>query len=110
MFAFHGYPSAVHQLVYKRPDPHRFHVRGYAEEGTTTTPFDMLLRNRASRWHLAAEAVRRAPGWTSAATDLATTVEQLIREHGEHIARHGVDPEEITGWRWSAPSTPAPPA
>ena len=62
VFAFHGYPRAVHQLVHGRSNPGRFHVRGFAEQGTTTTPFDMVVLNRMSRFHLAKEVLRRSTG------------------------------------------------
>jgi xylulose-5-phosphate/fructose-6-phosphate phosphoketolase len=61
VFAFHGYPGAIHQLVHGRPDADRFHVRGFIEEGTTTTPFDMVVRNRVSRYHLVMDALNNAP-------------------------------------------------
>jgi xylulose-5-phosphate/fructose-6-phosphate phosphoketolase len=102
VFSFHGYPSAIHQLISARPNPTRFHVRGYSEEGITTTPFDMLIRNGASRYQLAIEAIRRA--------DLATTREgaaaidryRLAMEaHAEYIREHGEDPSDITSWRWN---------
>ena len=60
VFAFHGYPRAVHQLIHGRSNPGRFHVRGFSEQGTTTTPFDMVVLNRMSRYHLALEVLRRA--------------------------------------------------
>ena len=60
VFAFHGYPGAIHQLVHGRPDADRFHVRGFIEQGTTTTPFDMTVRNRASRYHLVMDAINNA--------------------------------------------------
>ena len=60
VFAFHGYPRAIHQLLHGRPQPGRFHVRGFTEQGTTTTPFDMVVLNRMSRYHLTLEALRRA--------------------------------------------------
>jgi xylulose-5-phosphate/fructose-6-phosphate phosphoketolase len=101
VFSFHGYPSAIHQLISARPQPTRFHVRGYVEEGITTTPFDMLIRNGVSRYQLAIEAIRRAgrdlPG-ASAAID-----RYLLRleAHQRYIEQHGEDPEDIIAWRWS---------
>lgn len=100
VFAFHGYPSAVHEVLHGRPTAQRFHVHGYLEEGTTTTPFDLLASNRMTRHDLAADAVRRARGWASAGGDLAR---ELVRERDALLARSyrdGQDPEEITGWRW----------
>jgi len=100
VFSFHGYPSAIHQLISARHEPTRFHVHGYFEEGVTTTPFDMLIRNGVSRYQLAIDAIRRAgrelPG-ASAAID-----RYLLRleEHGRYISEHGEDPEDITAWRW----------
>jgi xylulose-5-phosphate/fructose-6-phosphate phosphoketolase len=101
VFAFHGYPSAVHQLVYDRPAPERFHVKGYIEEGTTTTPFDMLVRNGMSRYQLAIEAIRRAvlPGADGDAR--IRDYELRLAEHRAYITREGDDPLEISGWRWS---------
>ncbi|MCT2587657.1 phosphoketolase family protein [Actinophytocola gossypii] len=101
VFGFHGYPSAVHELLHGRPDPDRFHVHGYLEEGTTTTPFDLLVSNGMSRYDLAADALRRAPSAASAGGELA---EALLRERDELRAmayRDGVDPPEITDWRWT---------
>ncbi|MCG8916589.1 phosphoketolase family protein [Actinokineospora sp. PR83] len=98
VFGFHGYPSAVHEVLHGRADPARFHVHGYQEEGTTTTPFDLLVDNTMSRYDLAADAVLRARGDTAAARGL---IEERDRLRGlSH--RDGVDPAEITGWRWSA--------
>ncbi|MBP2471608.1 xylulose-5-phosphate/fructose-6-phosphate phosphoketolase [Crossiella equi] len=100
VFAFHGYPSAVHEVLHGRPDPGRFHVHGYLEEGTTTTPFDLLVDNRMSRYDLAAAALRRASGWASAGGGLA---QRLLRERDGLRARahrDGQDPPEITEWRW----------
>ncbi|MGO1052302.1 phosphoketolase family protein [Crossiella sp. CA198] len=102
IFAFHGYPSAVHEVLHGRPDPDRFHVHGYLEEGSTTTPFDLLVRNRMSRHDLAADALRRAGGWASAGGGLA---QRLLRERDElraHAYREGADAPEITDWRWRA--------
>ena len=74
VFAFHGYPGAVHQLVHGRPDADRFHVRGFIEEGTTTTPFDMVVRNKASRYHLVMDAINNAGGPRPARADLKALV------------------------------------
>jgi xylulose-5-phosphate/fructose-6-phosphate phosphoketolase len=100
IFAFHGYPSAVRQLLFSRPDPHRFHVFGYQEEGTTTTPFDMTVRNGISRYHLAIEALRRAPRLASMAGEKIDLYERALREHRVFIETYGNDPEEIRTWKW----------
>ncbi len=100
IFNFHGYPSAIHQLIYKRANPGRFHVRGYVEEGTTTTPFDMLVRNQTSRYHLLIEALRRASGIASRAAPIIERYERKLREHRRFIEQEGVDPPEIRDWTW----------
>jgi xylulose-5-phosphate/fructose-6-phosphate phosphoketolase len=100
IFAFHGYPRAVHQLIHGRSDPGRFHVRGFSEQGTTTTPFDMVVLNRTSRYHLTQEALRRTlrrpPGW-QALTDFCTS--QLSRHH-HSIREHLEDMPEVRDWVW----------
>jgi xylulose-5-phosphate/fructose-6-phosphate phosphoketolase len=101
VFAFHGYPGVIHDLVYRRPNPDRFHVRGYIEEGTTTTPFDMTVLNRISRYDLAIEALRRAPRVSSQAPDVIARFERKLTEHSAYIRAHGRDMPEILDWRWS---------
>jgi xylulose-5-phosphate/fructose-6-phosphate phosphoketolase len=100
IFAFHGYPSAARQLLFSRPAPHRFHVFGYQEEGTTTTPFDMTVRNGISRFQLAIEALRRAPSVASLAADLIERYERALADHRRFIEANGNDPEEIRTWKW----------
>jgi xylulose-5-phosphate/fructose-6-phosphate phosphoketolase len=100
IFNFHGYPTAIHQLIYKRANPQRFHVRGYVEEGTTTTPFDMLVRNQTSRFHLVIQALRRSAGISSRAAPIIERYERKLREHRRFIEREGVDPPEIQEWSW----------
>jgi xylulose-5-phosphate/fructose-6-phosphate phosphoketolase len=100
IFNFHGYPSAIHQLIYKRSHPQRFHVRGYVEEGTTTTPFDMLVRNQTSRYHIVMEALRRVSGFSSRAAPIIERYERKLREHRRYIEQEGVDPPEIRDWTW----------
>ena len=101
VFDFHGYPSAVHQLLHHRPQPERFHVKGYIEEGTTTTPFDLLVANGVSRYQLAIEALRRSPGWASRAGAMIAEYERCLRQHRRYITTHDADPPEIAGWSWS---------
>jgi xylulose-5-phosphate/fructose-6-phosphate phosphoketolase len=100
IFNFHGYPSAIHQLIYKRSHSQRFHVRGYVEEGTTTTPFDMLVRNQTSRYHIVMEALRRVSGFSSRAAPIIERYERKLREHRRYIEQEGVDPPEIRDWTW----------
>jgi xylulose-5-phosphate/fructose-6-phosphate phosphoketolase len=103
IFAFHGYPRVVHELVYRRPCPERFHVRGYEEEGTTNTIFDTVVRNRMSRYHLAIEAIRRVmePGSKDFASAIAF-FERRIAEHHAYIVEHDVDLPEVREWRWGS--------
>jgi xylulose-5-phosphate/fructose-6-phosphate phosphoketolase len=101
VFAFHGYPGLIHELIYRRPNPERFHVRGYMEEGTTTTPFDMTVANRMSRYDLAIEALRRASRLRSRASDVIETFERKLTEHKAYIRAEGRDMPEVLNWRWS---------
>jgi xylulose-5-phosphate/fructose-6-phosphate phosphoketolase len=117
IFNFHGYPSAVHQLIHRRPLQERFHVRGYAEEGTTTTPFDLLAMNGVDRYQLgiealsridieASEEVRGASGAFAVrsiegAKDTIEMFRRKLKEHREYIRREGNDPPEILEWTWT---------
>ncbi|WP_420716469.1 phosphoketolase family protein [Streptomyces sp. H27-H1] len=102
VFDFHGYPSAVHQLIHGRPNPDRFHVRGYAEEGTTTTPYDLLALNGTSRHDLAITALKYLGTRHGRAAALAGDY-ALRRDRLRAELRHtGTDPAEITQWRWPA--------
>jgi len=98
VFAFHGYPGAVHQLVHGRPHADRFHVRGFVEEGTTTTPFDMVVRNRASRFHLVMDAINNARRTPPGATDLKRWCEDRLAEHEAYVVEHLEDLPEVRDW------------
>jgi len=100
VFSFHGYPSAIHQLISARHEPTRFHVKGYVEEGITTTPFDMLIRNGVSRYQLAIEAINRAGAGLPGAAAAVDRYLLALEDHARYIEQHGADPEDITGWRW----------
>jgi len=100
IFAFHGHPRVIHELTYKRSNPHRFHVRGYIEEGTTTTPFDMVVCNHMSRFHLAMEVMHRVPRMKSAAGDFITECKQKLANHKAYIYEHGEDIPEVRNWKW----------
>ncbi|NUP09457.1 MAG: phosphoketolase family protein [Polyangiaceae bacterium] len=100
IFAFHGYPSLIHQLVYKRTNHKNFHVRGYREEGTTTTPFDMVVLNGLDRFHLAQDVVDRVPRLGPRAAYFRQAVRDKLIEHKQYIETYGEDRPEITGWRW----------
>jgi xylulose-5-phosphate/fructose-6-phosphate phosphoketolase len=101
VFAFHGYPRAVHQLLHGRPDPGRFHVRGYTEQGTTTTPFDMVVLNRMSRYHLVLEALRRSARVPEGGAALAEHCHAMLARHHGYIREHFEDMPEIRGWTWA---------
>ncbi|MDU0315576.1 phosphoketolase family protein [Phycicoccus sp. M110.8] len=104
VFAFHGYPRAIHQLIHGRANPGRFHVRGFSEQGTTTTPFDMVVLNRMSRFHLAKEVLRRArtrpPGWR----ELKDLCDQRLAEHESYIRENLSDLPDIASWTWQGAS------
>jgi xylulose-5-phosphate/fructose-6-phosphate phosphoketolase len=100
IFAFHGYPSLIHRLVYRRTNHRNFHVRGYREEGTTTTPFDMVVLNGLDRFHLAQDVVDRVPQLGPRAAYFRQAVRDRLLDHKQYIEKHGEDRPEITGWRW----------
>jgi xylulose-5-phosphate/fructose-6-phosphate phosphoketolase len=102
IFAFHGYPALIHRLVYKRVNQPNFHVRGFMEEGTTTTPFDMVVRNRLDRFHLVADVMDRVPGLGSAAVYVKQAMRDKLIEHEQYIVAHGEDMPEVKDWRWQA--------
>ncbi|NHA03337.1 phosphoketolase family protein [Mucilaginibacter sp. HC2] len=99
IFAFHGYVRIIHDLVHGRPDPARFHVCGFMEEGTTTTPFDMVVLNQMSRYHLAMEAVKRVPRMHQQADDFISFCESRLKEHHSYICAHLDDMPEIKNWK-----------
>ncbi|PKZ64145.1 phosphoketolase [Gordonia terrae] len=101
VMAFHGYPRAIHMLLHGRPAPERFHVRGFTEQGTTTTPFDMVVLNRMSRYHLAAEALRRARVEPDGAEALRRHCAAQVDLHHTYVREHFDDLPEISTWRWS---------
>ena len=98
VFAFHGYPGAIHQLVHGRPDVDRFRVRGFIEEGTTTTPFDMTVRNRVSRYHLVMDAINNARRLPPGATELKAWCERKLAEHEVYVVEHLEDMPEVRDW------------
>jgi len=100
IFAFHGYPWLIHRLTYRRTNHGNLHVRGYKEEGTTTTPFDMAVLNDLDRFHLVADVVDRVPGIGPRATYVKQALHEKLVEHRQYIAEHGEDLPEIRNWRW----------
>jgi xylulose-5-phosphate/fructose-6-phosphate phosphoketolase len=102
IFAYHGYPWLIHRLTYRRTNHDNLHVRGYKEEGTTTTPFDMAVRNDLDRFHLVADVIDRVPTLGYRAAHLKQALRDKLIEHREYIRRHGDDPPEIRDWKWEA--------
>jgi xylulose-5-phosphate/fructose-6-phosphate phosphoketolase len=100
IFAFHGYPWLIHRLTYRRTNHGNLHVRGYKEEGTTTTPFDMAVRNDMDRFHLVSDVIDRLPQLGSRAAYAKQAIRDKLIEHEQYISEHGDDMPEITGWRW----------
>lgn len=100
IFAYHGYPSLIHRLVYKRRNHENMHVHGFMEEGSTTTPFDMVVRNRLDRFHLAADVIDRVPKLGERVAYAKLTMNNKISEHKRHIALYGVDMPEVRNWKW----------
>ncbi|AOY71586.1 phosphoketolase family protein [Arthrobacter sp. TES] len=104
VMAWHGYARALHQLLHGRTRPERFHVRGYNEQGTTTTPFDMVVLNKVSRYHLVMEALRRTPRNLAGAEDLLGYCESMLRAHTTYIREHFEDMPEVKDWAWTDPA------
>jgi xylulose-5-phosphate/fructose-6-phosphate phosphoketolase len=101
VFAFHGYPGVIHDLLHGRADHDRLHVRGYNEEGTTTTPFDMVVLNKMSRLHLCLDVFRYVPGVLRDGGDLIAKCHRLLIDHESYIREHFEDLPEIRNWVWS---------
>jgi len=100
VFAFHGYPWLIHRLTYRRTDHDNFHVRGYKEEGTTTTPFDMTVRNDLDRYHLAGDVVDRVRKLTDASGHFKQWIRDRLIEHKQYVEQYGEDMPEIRDWKW----------
>jgi xylulose-5-phosphate/fructose-6-phosphate phosphoketolase len=101
IFAFHGYPWLIHRLTYRRTNHDNLHVRGYKEEGTTTTPFDMVVLNDLDRFHLVGDVIDRVPGLSSQAAYTKQYLRDRLLDHKAYIREHGEDMPEIRNWRWS---------
>ncbi len=102
LFAYHGYPWLIHRLTYRRTNHANLHVRGYKEEGTTTTPFDMVVLNDMDRFHLASDVIDRVPKLGSAAVYAKQAFRDKLIEHREYIVQYGDDMPEIRDWKWTA--------
>jgi xylulose-5-phosphate/fructose-6-phosphate phosphoketolase len=100
VFAYHGYPSLIHRLTYRRTNHDNLHVRGYKEEGTTTTPFDMVMLNDLDRFHLVIDAIDRIPGLGDRAAHLRQEMQERRLRARAYTRAHGEDDPEIAGWTW----------
>jgi len=100
IFAYHGYPYLIHRLTYRRANHDNMHVHGFREEGTTTTPFDMVVMNALDRFHLAIAAATRVAGLGSKADELVARLKEKLGEHAAYIREHGEDMPEIRDWGW----------
>ncbi|HKJ83546.1 MAG TPA: phosphoketolase family protein [Mariprofundaceae bacterium] len=100
IFAFHGYPWLIHRLTYRRHNHQNIHVRGYKEEGTTTTPFDMVVRNDLDRFHLVGDVVDRIPALSAKAPHIKQAMRDKLIEHRQYITQYGQDMPEVRNWKW----------
>ena len=102
IFAFHGYPWLIHRLLYRRFNHDNFHVRGYKEEGTTTTPFDMTVLNQMDRFQLTFDAVQRIPRFQNEVPRISNWLANNLQRHKEYVMEHGEDLPEVAGWKWQS--------
>ena len=102
IFAFHGYPTIVHKLTYKRTNHDNFHVHGFKEQGTTTTPFDMTVRNQIDRYTLALDAIRSVPRLSSQVAETEQRHSEIIQRHRLYVSEYGEDMPEVRDWKWTA--------
>ncbi|EHK52498.1 putative phosphoketolase, partial [Mesorhizobium alhagi CCNWXJ12-2] len=103
IFAYHGYPWTIHRLTYRRTNHANFHVRGFNEEGTTTTPFDMTVMNGLDRFHLVQSVIDRTPAAHASGAGLKQMMQAKLLEHHDYIRAHGQDMPEVRDWKWIAP-------
>ena len=101
IFAFHGYPTLIHRLTYRRSNHANLHVHGYREEGTITTPFDMAVLNSLDRFHLVADVVDRVPALAARAPHVQQILRDKLAAHRDYITTYGEDMPEIREWRWT---------
>jgi len=102
VFAYHGYPWLIHRLTYRRTNHDNIHVRGYIEEGTTTTPFDMVMLNDLDRFHLVIDVIDRVPGLAQRAGHIRQEMQDRRLAAREYTRRHGEDDPAIRDWTWQA--------
>ena len=108
IFAFHGYSSVIHKLTYRRHNHSNIHVRGYKEEGTTTTPFDMVVINNVDRYQLALDVIKRVPRLQHLVEAETARYYSTMQKHKSYISEHGQDLPEIRNWAWQAPNNQVP--
>ncbi len=101
IFAYHGYPWLIHRLTYRRPNHHNFHARGYKEEGTTSTPFDMVVMNDLDRFHLVIDALDRTPQIRHRSAYIKQAMRNKMIEHKQYVREYGEDMPEIRNWKWA---------
>jgi xylulose-5-phosphate/fructose-6-phosphate phosphoketolase len=101
IFAFHGYPWLIHRLTYRRTNHDNIHVRGYKEEGTTTTPFDMVVLNDLDRFHLVMDVIKRVPQLQETGVQVTKKMADRLFEHRQHIDEYGDDLPEVRDWKWT---------
>ena len=106
IFAYHGYPWLIHRLTYRRTNHHNIHVRGYKEEGTTTTPFDMTVLNQLDRFSLAMDVIDRVPRLQATSGHAREELKNKLIEHRVYVRSHGEDLPEIQHWAWGADGAP----
>ena len=104
IFAFHGYPSLIHRLTYRRTNHANLHVHGYQEEGTITTPFDMTVLNELDRFHLVLDVIDRVPQTGARGINLQQRLREKLAEHRRYINLHGQDLPEVRNWMWTTSS------
>jgi xylulose-5-phosphate/fructose-6-phosphate phosphoketolase len=102
VFAYHGYRWAIHSMIHGRPNEARFHVRGFLDRGSTTTPFDMVVRNKISRYHLVLDALKYVPEIRAKHTDIVDLMNEKLFEHHNYIREHFEDMPEVALWRWTS--------
>jgi xylulose-5-phosphate/fructose-6-phosphate phosphoketolase len=100
IFAYHGYPWLIHRLTYRRTNHHEFHVRGYKEEGTTTTPFDMVMLNDMDRFHLVMDVIDRVPGLATRAARVRQLMVDERMRHRAYTRAVGDDAPDVRDWVW----------
>jgi xylulose-5-phosphate/fructose-6-phosphate phosphoketolase len=108
IFAFHGYPWLIHRLTYRRTNHDNLHVRGYKEEGTITTPFDMCVLNDLDRFHLVGDVIDRVPGLAARAAYVKQALQDELIEHKHYIREYGEDLPEIRNWKWKTAGKASP--